>query len=315
MADLAVLEAFNKLLFILKGDGSGGFVVSEVRATPEPTGNPIAQDVNGDGLSDLGWVLGLSAGSIVLSPGQTSGPGPEETFLLPPEVAGRYFLAAGDFNGDGKIDLLTANKGSNNVSRLLGKSPNQAPVSDAGTDLTGLVGEIVRLNGNGSYDPDGDAIGFNWVLSVQPPGSTASLTDPMTPTPSLLPDLPGTYGIALTVDDGDLTSKSDTVNVTVLGASQIIEAIRVAIGDAPPADFKSGGSNSLARVLDDVETLLTRANVGAAIKKIQDLRMHVDGCVNAGGTADRNDWVIGCGMQIEIRRLVDGLIRTLTAPN
>jgi hypothetical protein len=40
---------------------------------------------------------------------------------------------------------------------------NRPPVADAGADLTIGEGEGVQLEGAGSFDPDGDAISFQWV--------------------------------------------------------------------------------------------------------------------------------------------------------
>ncbi|MDX1449390.1 MAG: ATP-binding protein, partial [Acidimicrobiia bacterium] len=43
-------------------------------------------------------------------------------------------------------------------------APNRPPVADAGPDQTVLVGDTVTLDGSGSSDADGDALGFEWSL-------------------------------------------------------------------------------------------------------------------------------------------------------
>jgi hypothetical protein len=41
---------------------------------------------------------------------------------------------------------------------------NQAPVADAGGPYQGTVGEVITLDGSGSYDPDGQIMGYHWDL-------------------------------------------------------------------------------------------------------------------------------------------------------
>src|SRR5699024_2354177 len=65
--------------------------------------------------------------------------------------------------------------------------PNEAPAAEAGTDQSALVGAEVVLDGSGSTDPDGDTLTYAWTLTT-PDGSTATLADATTATPSFTPD-------------------------------------------------------------------------------------------------------------------------------
>jgi hypothetical protein len=92
---------------------------------------------------------------------------------------------------------------------------NQAPVAVAGSDTSGTESGVVTLDGSGSSDPDGDALGFLWVQTA---GPVAEMTGADTATPSVtLPkvDAVETLTFSLTVLDGQLSSTADTVNVTV----------------------------------------------------------------------------------------------------
>jgi len=61
------------------------------------------------------------------------------------------------------------------------------------------------LDGSGSYDPDGDALTYNWTWD----GNTAYGVNPTVVLP------PGTTNITLVVNDGRVDSESDTVGITV----------------------------------------------------------------------------------------------------
>ena len=90
------------------------------------------------------------------------------------------------------------------------------PEANAGEDQSVAVGETVLLDGSASSDPNGDALTFGWTLVSKPDGSTASLADADTATPSFVADLAGEYEVMLVVSDGTL-SDDDTVVITANG--------------------------------------------------------------------------------------------------
>ncbi len=90
---------------------------------------------------------------------------------------------------------------------------NNEPLADAGDDVETFVGVVVRLDGAGSYDPDGDGIDYLWSIDNAPSGSTAALTDDEDVDPQFTPDREGTYRLSLVVSDGALDSEPDDVEV------------------------------------------------------------------------------------------------------
>ncbi|MGH1439054.1 MAG: PKD domain-containing protein [Cellvibrionaceae bacterium] len=92
---------------------------------------------------------------------------------------------------------------------------NSQPVANAGEDLNVQLSQLTTLDGSSSYDPDGSSLTYNWVLSSAPDGNTASLTSPNSVSPTISPDVEGTYTAQLIVNDGVLDSVADTVSINV----------------------------------------------------------------------------------------------------
>lgn len=70
---------------------------------------------------------------------------------------------------------------------------NHAPVADAGAAQTQPVGTPVQLDATASSDPDGDLLTFSWTLVSKPATSTATLSNPTSPTPTFTIDKAGNY--------------------------------------------------------------------------------------------------------------------------
>jgi len=116
---------------------------------------------------------------------------------------------------------------------------NLIPVADAGKDETVEPGELVLLDGTGSYDPDQNyPLAYTWQILSKPDGSTAALSDPETVTASFTADLPGDYIVKLVVADSlgassdpstVLISTSNSAPVANAGADQFIERAGVTV--------------------------------------------------------------------------------------
>jgi hypothetical protein len=93
---------------------------------------------------------------------------------------------------------------------------------------------------------------------------------------------------------------------------QDVEWIEAAILALPNNAIKSpaaGNRNAMLNLLADAESLLLKGNLRPALDKLGTLRRRIDGC---GVVADKNDWILNCSYQSEIRMLLDILIDNLT---
>lgn len=122
-----------------------------------------------------------------------------------------------DVEGIYKVDLVVSDgELTSEADRVVisGVSRNTAPTANAGSAQTVTVGDMVRLDGTGSSDPEGDTLTYTWSLLVKPAGSTATLSGPTSPTPSFVADKEGQFNAQLIVNDGKAESAPDTVMVT-----------------------------------------------------------------------------------------------------
>ena len=100
-------------------------------------------------------------------------------------------------------------------------SASAAPVAQAGgPSYVATIGSAVTLRGTGSQDPAGGALTYSWVLDAQPTGSTATLRDAATATPSFTPDKDGHYAATLTV--------------TNTAGLRAVQSVSVDVGNYPP---------------------------------------------------------------------------------
>lgn len=146
-----------------------------------------------------------------------------------PDAVGTYVfrLTVTDSLGNASSDVVTVR-----VSQR-----NAPPVANAGGNRTALVGETVVLDGGGSTDANpGDVLRYAWQLVSSPtttPASTAKLSPASNPagtastnkTVSITPDQPGTYVVALVVNDGTDSSDTALVTITVQSVNQAPVAV------------------------------------------------------------------------------------------
>jgi len=146
-----------------------------------------------------------------------------------PDAVGTYLfrLTVSDSLGNASSDVVIVR-----VSQR-----NAPPVANPGGNRTAVVGESVLLDGGGSTDANpGDVLRYTWQLVSSPttqPASTAKLspasntagTASTNKVVSITPDQPGTYVVALVVNDGTDSSETALVTISVRAANQAPVAV------------------------------------------------------------------------------------------
>jgi hypothetical protein len=147
---------------VLAGDGHGSFAQAASLPVGTFPNSVVLGDFNNDGTLDaavtdsaLGTVdVLLGKGDGTLAPPVSFATGaPADTTIAD------YYLAAGDFNGDGKLDIVAANRGNNTVSVLLGKG--DGTFQTAVTYPVGASGPQSVAVGDFSQDGELDIVAAN----------------------------------------------------------------------------------------------------------------------------------------------------------
>ena len=130
----------------------------------------------------------------------------------------------------------TSDSAPSTVAITVEAGPNDAPTADAGDAETVAEGAQVVLDGSGSSDPEGGALGYQWRQVGGSPtvvltGATARVASFSAPT-QLTADV--TLSFELVVSDGTSDSAPSTVAITVEAGPN----------DAPTAD--AGGAQTVA---------------------------------------------------------------------
>jgi hypothetical protein len=120
-----------------------------------------------------------------------------------PDMSGGYKLLLTVSDG-----TLTSVPDSIEITTATG---NILPIANAGSDQQVETGKIVTLTGAGSTDANADPLSYSWRFQSTPTGSTASVANATTVSPTFVPDFEGFYVLSLVVDDGRLSSLLDTV--------------------------------------------------------------------------------------------------------
>ena len=258
-ADLAVSGIGGKgSVGVLLNSGNGAFAVAANYGTSSAAFSIAIGDVNGDGKPDLTYAdNGNSWASVLLN--NVNGNG---TFTVAPNAGALYAndnawaIALGDVNGDGRLDMVTANPAAGDASVVLnnGAGGNGAfgDGFPAGTTPTGVA--LGDLDGDGKPDVAVANAGSNNV-SVLLSRANNTLT-------AAVNYLVGTSPYAVAVGDLNGDGKPDLVaanrgsnNLSVLlnkgdGTATLLAAVNYATGALPyavaVADFNGDGKPDVA---------------------------------------------------------------------
>jgi hypothetical protein len=156
LLDVLTANVQSNAIGVLRGTGTGNF--EPVRTyTTGPQSGPlrlVVADVTGDGRLDL-LTANSTTNAVGILVGSPSGDfGPVTVYAAGP-ASSPFDVAVADVNGDGRLDVVTANAGSHTVGVLLGTGTGSlGPVR---TYSTGVGSQPRRLavadvNGDGQLD-------------------------------------------------------------------------------------------------------------------------------------------------------------------
>src|SRR3989442_9323806 len=249
--DLVTASVTTTMVAVMLGNGDGTFQPPQITPFVGDPESIMIRDFNGDRKMDLALpnddspdakVAGfLGNGDGTLQPVQRFSVGAMES----------ESLAAGDFNGDGKLDLVFANAGTNNISVLLGNG--DGTFRPALTFPVGNRNEFVAIgdfNGDGTLDVAGASYNTNTVGGVMGNGGGTFANLPPAATPVLSPG-GGTYisSVVVTLTDSTpgatiyyttngntpTTASAPYTGPVTLTTTQTVKAMAVAPDYAPSA--------------------------------------------------------------------------------
>jgi len=203
---------------------------------PVEIGDEISLDAtfSVDGNNDLlgyGWsILSKPSGSTLTLGANTS---PSQTLVI--DAPGTFVFQL--IVNDGELASIP-------VTYTVTTGDNEAPTANAGPDQAVPAGQLVLLNGGASEDLDGDALTYAWSFISRPTESAATLTNANSVSPEFVADIPGDYIIALSVNDGELSSNIDEVRITATNIAPVAVISGPTIGEIGQAlTFTAVGSS------------------------------------------------------------------------
>jgi hypothetical protein len=153
LMDLAIANGGSSNVTILLGNGDGTF--TPMQNSPAVGGSPhsiAVGDFNGDGIPDLATANTYGSANVTILLGKGDG-----TFIAAQNspVTGSFptAIAAGDFNGDGKLDLAVTSSAYDYVTILLGDGTGNFTVGqNPATGANPLSIAVGDFNGDGIPD-------------------------------------------------------------------------------------------------------------------------------------------------------------------
>ena len=205
---------------VFVGDTNLRPVMTRAAALTVTSGSPVtltapalAFDANGDPLSYAWSLIYRPAGSTA-----TIDTDPSVT-----KVSGESLEFTGDRPGLYLVQLEASDGAFDALPVVIAVEViNSPPVASALSLADTFVGDTATLDGSASFDPDGDALTYNWTILSAPAGATATIPDPFGPIATFTPDRRGDFVFQLEVADYEF---SDTVQVTLTAPNRAPVAV------------------------------------------------------------------------------------------
>lgn len=151
--DIAVANDTDDNVSILLGNGDGTFAPASVYATEDAPRSIVAGDFNNDGKLDLA-VANFFVNKVTILLGNGDGTFASALYYSVASGGNPREIALGDFNSDGKPDLVTANWSLHNVSVLLGVGDGSFAEPALNYDIGGFASSVAVSDLNNDEIPD-----------------------------------------------------------------------------------------------------------------------------------------------------------------
>ena len=113
------------------------------------------------------------------------------------------------------VTITNMTNATNTMQDTVQEAPNRQPLAYAHLFLVFEAGQVVTLNGTGSWDPDGDTLTYRWN---QTSGANVTLSDYASPVPTFVPPAAPhlqSFIFELVVSDGETDSNPSTAVVMI----------------------------------------------------------------------------------------------------
>ncbi|HEV2696325.1 MAG TPA: FG-GAP-like repeat-containing protein [Verrucomicrobiae bacterium] len=214
--DLVCANYNSSTLSVLTNDGTGKFAVS---GTPQTGANPLSvvvMDVNGDGWPDLASA-NTGNNSITVLTNNGSGGFVFAATLTLASGSNPNGLTFGDMNGDGKVDLISANRGLSNLAVFTNATPFPPPskpfVAAQPYGQTNLAGTLATFTVSAAAPTGSQLFSYQWRLSgTNLPTATNNILN----LPSVALSQSGIYDVVITNSAGSVTSSPAVLSVRAI---------------------------------------------------------------------------------------------------
>ena len=165
-------------------------------------------DADGDEIIEYSWGLLIkpAGSSAVISPAN------EARSCFTPDVPGTYRVSLRVASVNAADETVRSEAATCSIT-----TEDRRPISVIKTVSAGTIGEKYCFSGSESYDPDGDNIvDYTWRLAALPQGSKAVMSPDNKVQGCFIPDVRGTYTVALVVtSENSGGSRVQSIEITV----------------------------------------------------------------------------------------------------
>lgn len=252
----------------------------------------------------------------------TSLPAGSNATLIDADTAFPNFLA--DEPGTYIVDLVvTDGDALSDSDQIMISSNNIAPTAIAGDDQLVITGNIVKLDGNMSLDPENDDLTFTWSFTSKPASSETVLGGSVRGLQEFIADVEGLYTVKLEVSDFIGPETSDSVDINVVPAEDfavitIVDTVD-SIDDLSSTEVTNGGNQTaIEKFLIQAAVAVENGDIEEALRKLNRALERTDGCKlrgQADGIGAGRDWITDdpdCTEQLNTFDLITEAIEALT---